>query len=103
MTMTYDKDGEHRFPPADTETRTSAFIGEYGLTECGCGVAYVESMQAIDYCPLHQAAPALLTALEGLMREFPDRRLDVRKDYHKMVAIEYARTILRAAKGDANA
>ena len=45
------------------------------------------------------AAPELLEALLGLLKETGNRKMDVKKDYHLMVAVEYAKTTIAKVEG----
>lgn len=45
------------------------------------------------------AAPDLLSALQGMVQEFGNQKFDVRKDYHKMVAMEAAKTAIAKTAG----
>lgn len=75
--------------------------------DTGKVIACLDSEGAPDIGPkeslanayLMAAAPALLAALKGMVQEFGNQKFDVRKDYHKMVALESAKTAIAKTQG----
>ena len=68
----------------------------------GCGCAVVQDRAGahtgIRYCPLHEAAPALLEALERIVgpyyrAEGPDQQITVQEDVQARAAIAQAREV----------
>lgn len=79
------------------KTTKSEWINEYGLTDCGCGVVYVEARRALDYCPLHANAAALLKALEDAVESL--ERLPNVEGAYRQTCISQARAVIREVSG----
>jgi len=58
-----------------------------------------EARKTTEEDRLSKAAPAMLEALEVMVREF-GQKFEVKKDFHKMVAYEAARAAIAQARGN---
>ncbi len=90
----------------DHKTRTAQITNSPTGIDSGLRIADVWATDlpgGVENAHLIAAAPAMLEALEIMVREFGQfgRKLNVKKDFHKLVAIEAARTAIEAAQPEA--
>jgi len=62
-------------------------------------IASVSMYPIVANARLLAAAPELLEAAKGMLREFGNQQFNVRKDYSKMVYLEAARAAIARAEG----